>query len=101
MAARPAFQHVLPFPPEAEYLVRVPVDDLTHLRQPQTPASLRKELFSERLFQLPQLSADRGLREPQLLTCAGDTALARHCPEVQQAMVVQPLHAGTLHRLKR
>jgi hypothetical protein len=51
-----------------------------------------KELLAERLFQLPQLLADGGLRQAKLLGRARHAARASGRPEVAKMVVVQPRH---------
>ena len=61
-----------------------------HLRE--AASLLHKQLLAERLLELPDLSADGRLGEPQLRGGARDAALFGDGPEVQQVMVVEPLH---------
>jgi hypothetical protein len=77
-----------------EDLVRVAVDGAAHVGQHErTPAALEEGL-PELPFELTDLGADRGLREPQHGRGAGDAPLPGDVPEVEQVVVVEPLHGG-------
>jgi aconitase A len=48
--------------------------------------------MAKHVFEKMNLLADRRLSEPQLGAGAGEASLARHEPEVEQVMVVDPFH---------
>jgi len=87
-----AFQRFLQLASNSEDLVRIAVDEATALRQHQVSPRSDEELLVERLLERPQLAADRGLRKTQFLAGLRDGSLAGNHPEVQQVMVVEPLH---------
>ena len=57
-------------------------------------AGALKQLLAELMLQGPNLAADGGLRQAQFFTGARDRALARDGPEVEQVVVIQPLHSA-------
>ncbi len=90
---RPVAQRVAELAPEGEDLVRIPQRDPPRLAQHQRPPRLLEQLLAEGLLQQAELSADRRLGEIQLPRGRRNAALVRHDPEIQEVMVVQPLHA--------
>ena len=55
-------------------------------------ARFLEQLLAQRLLEQAQLRADRRLREMELPRRRGDAPLVRHHPEVEEVVVVQPLH---------
>lgn len=50
------------------------------------------EFAADRFFELPELAADGGLGEVEFRGGAADAAFAGDVPEVQQVVVIQPIH---------
>src|SRR5262249_32757158 len=75
---------------EGEDLVRVAVDDAPHLREDEPAPFLAKELLAQGVFQRVDLGADRRVREAKLGRRRSEPALARHRPEVEKMVVVEP-----------
>jgi hypothetical protein len=48
--------------------------------------------MTEQVLQLVYLLADRRLSQAKLGTCTGEASLARHKPEIEQVMVIDPFH---------
>ena len=84
---------------EREDLVGVPEHRPSHVGEDQFPADPVEQLLAQDLLQPPDLSADGRLRQPKLGAGPHDAAIAGHRPEVQEVMIVQPLHAGTIPRV--
>src|SRR4051812_20154780 len=97
---RTAAHHVQKLAAEAEDLVRVPVDDASHLGGLEGAALALEELFAQRLLQRADLRAERRMREPKLFRGAGDSAFANGCPEVQEVVVVEPIHVEEIYRMR-
>ena len=70
---------------------------MAHFREDEIAAAALKKLFAERLFQEPELSADRRLRHVKFVGRFSYTSLSGDGPEVAQVMKVQPLHGQRLH----
>lgn len=72
---------------------------MSHLRQRQPSPCSDEQLLAQGIFQLPDLSADRGLSQAEFFARFRHGAVLRDRPEIQEMMVVQPIHAalfGTL-----
>ena len=93
-ARRPPLERLEQFAAGREDLRGVPVDDAADVGQHERAALALKQTFSERLFQDLDLGADGRLRQPQLLGRLRDAALAHDGPEVQQVVVVEPVHGS-------
>lgn len=84
--------------PQREDLFGVAVDDLAHLREHQTPPLSFEQLLPERTLERTDLRAHGRVRERELAGCLRHATLARHQPEVEQVVVVQPIHALSICR---
>jgi hypothetical protein len=73
---------------------------VAHLGQRQAPATLLEQLLAQRLLERAELQADRGRRQAQLLRRLGHAALAEDRPEVEQVVVVEPLHAARVREAR-
>jgi hypothetical protein len=80
---------------EAEDLLRVAVHDAASLRQDDVAPRTAEELLLQCLFEGPDLSAHRRLRDVQPLAGSGHASFARRRPEIAQVVVIQPFHVGT------
>ena len=87
-----ARDRVLQLPPQREDLIGIPVDHLARFGQPDRSASPFEEPRLQRLFQVSNLTAHGRLREMQQLAGLGDASLAGRRPEVEQVMIVEPVH---------
>src|SRR4051812_24211152 len=97
---RTAAHHVEKLAAEAEDLVRVSVDDPSHFGGLEGAALPLEELFAQRLLQRADLRAERRMREPKLFRGPGDSAFANGCPEVQEVVVVEPIHVEEIYRMR-
>ena len=91
-AGGPAADRLHHLPARREDLVRVAVDEPAHLREREPPPGLAQQLLREDGLQPVDLRADRGGREPQLLGRRPEAARPDDGPEVEQVVVVEPLH---------
>jgi hypothetical protein len=89
---RVALDRVLQLPAEAEDLIGVAKGDPPQLGEHQPAPAPAEELLSQRVLQRPNLPAEGRLGQAKLGAGLGQAALARHHPEVEQVMVVEPLH---------
>ena len=80
---------------EREDLIGEPVDDGPHLGQHQAPPRARDQRLAERFLEVPDLHAHGRRRQVQLGGGGGQGALADERPEVQEVVVVQPLHGAS------
>lgn len=80
------------FTAEGEDLVGVAVDDVAGLGEDEATSDAVEEFLAERFFEGLQLGADGGLSQMQAFASLANAALARNCPEVEQVVIVQPLH---------
>src|SRR5436309_11375746 len=88
----PVLEGVEQLAAEREDLVREAEGDAAGVGEREVAPDAGEELLAEGRLQRPDLRADRRLPEPQLHGGAGDAALARHDPEVEEVVVVEPLH---------
>jgi hypothetical protein len=97
-AHRPARRTVLhgveQLAPQAEDLVGIAIDRAAHVGELEPAADALEELLVERVLQRADLRADGRRREAELVARAADAALACGEPEVEEVVVVQPLHAA-------
>ena len=77
---------------ELEDLVGVLEDELARLGEADGPSGAAEERRAECPFQRRHLSADGRLRQLQQLAGTSDAPFAGHGPEIQQMVVVQPVH---------
>src|SRR5690606_24051517 len=78
---------------QAEDLVRVALHQDAQLGELEPAPLAPEERGAKALLQLPDLRADRGLRQPQPARRRRDPALAHDVVEVKQVVIVQPLHS--------
>ena len=67
---------------------------MAHFGKHEIAAAALKKLFAERVFQKPELSADRRLRHVKFFGRFSYTSFSGDGPEVAQMMKIQPFHAG-------
>jgi hypothetical protein len=94
----PPLHRLLQLTTEGEDLVRVAVDGMAHVGENDGPPGANEQLLPECLLQLPELAADRGLRDVELLAGPRHAAFADHGPEVEEVVMVERAHARTIHR---
>ena len=92
-ARGPALHGLQQLAVEAQDLVRVAVHGAADVGEDDRPPERASSFSPERLLQLPQLAADRGLRDVQLLARARHATFANHRPEVIEVVMVEHLHA--------
>jgi hypothetical protein len=88
----PPFEHAHQILAQREDLVRVTENAPADVRQHEVPARAFEQLLPQNVLEPLHLAADRRLRQSKLGARARDGAIARDSPEVEQVMVVQPLH---------
>jgi hypothetical protein len=93
----PALEGVHELAAEPEDLVGVAEDEAARLRQLEAPADALEELLPQLGLEGPYLAADRRLGQTELLGGRRHRPLLGHHPEVEEVMVVQPLHRVTLY----
>src|SRR5207244_5188768 len=93
-----ARQHIGELAAQAEDFVRILINQLPRFRKYQPAPHPREQLLSQTFFQRPELAADSRLREIQVPARARNAALPRHHPEVQQMMIIEPLHRSSTIR---
>ncbi len=77
---------------QGEDLFRVAEHHTAGLRQRQLAADLGEELLAELIFQRMDLRAQRRVGKPQDLACGDQPSFASDDPEIEQMMIVNPLH---------
>ena len=99
-ARGPALHGLLQLAAEAEDLVRVAVDGAADVGEDHGAPGADEQLLPERLLQLPELAADRGLRDVELLARPRHAAFADHRPEMEEVVMVEhrPRHDDTSKR---
>ena len=90
---RPSLQDIRQLLPEREDLVRIPQYELSGLGKDQVAPNPFEQLVADRFLQLPQLTADGRLSHVELLAGPRNAAFASDGPEVQEVVVVEPIHA--------
>lgn len=99
-AQRPSRRTVLhgvrEFPAQCENGVGIPHRNATHVGQHQPAAAPAKQLFAQAVLQLADLVADSGSGQAKLFAGGSHAAGARHRPEIQQVMIVQPFHSNCI-----
>ena len=98
LSARPPLERVDEFATQREDLVGVAERDAARLGQHQASSPAREQLLTENLLQAVDLPADGGMRQAKLLARADDAALLGHHPEVEEVVIVEPLHRAKLRR---
>lgn len=73
----------------------ITVDRAPGLCQDEIATGADKQRGLQRLVEPANLAADRRLSQVQLLARLGHAPLARHDPEIQQVVIVQPFHPET------
>src|SRR4051812_46983212 len=81
---------------DGEDLVGVAVDHPSYVGGNEPAAYAGEELVSEGLFERVNLGAQRRVRQPEGPSGGDQAALANHDPEVEQVMVVEPLHGANV-----
>jgi hypothetical protein len=94
----PALHGLLQLAAEGEDLVRVAIDGAADVREDHGAPGADEQLLPERFLQLPELAADCRLRDVELLARPRHAAFADHRPEVEEVVVVEGVHAPTIHR---
>jgi hypothetical protein len=89
---RPPFDHSYQFLPEQEDVVCILEHLSARFREFQTAAYTAEKLLPDRILQFMNLRAYGGLGPPQFCGRSGYTSFAGDSPEVQQMVVVQPVH---------
>ena len=97
LPGRPALHRLEQLPSETEDLVGVAEHQPAHVREHEPPAGPREELLTQHGLERAQLGAHRWLGQPQLRRGARHAPMTRHDPEVEEVVVVEPLHGATLH----
>ncbi|CUS37326.1 hypothetical protein COMA2_30215 [Candidatus Nitrospira nitrificans] len=67
---------------------------LSHLRQCEPSPCSDEQLLAQGIFQLTDLSADRGLSQAEFFARFRHGAVLGDGPEIQEMMIVQPIHAA-------
>ena len=93
-----ALHGLLQLAAEREDLVRVAIDGAADVGEHHGASGANEQLLPESLLQLPELAADRGLRDVEDLARARHPAFADHRPEVVEVVMVDEVHAQTIHR---
>ena len=93
-AEHAALERLFQFFADRKNLVGIAEDLLAGFREHEIPAHAVEQLHAQVPFELAQLSADRGRRQPKLLAGSRDAPLTGDSPEIQQMMVIQPTHAS-------
>ena len=93
LAARPSLERVDELAPEREDLVGVAERDPAGLGEHEVAPPAGEQLLAQDLFEPVDLAADRRMRQAQLLARPDDAALLGDHPEVEEVVVVEPLHA--------
>jgi hypothetical protein len=91
---RPAAQRLAQLAPEREDLVGVAVHHASGLGQRHRPSLPLEQTLAQRALQPLHLRADARLRDAQLLRRPRYTTLAGDHPEVEEVVVVEPVHVG-------
>ena len=94
----PALHRLLQLAAEGEDLVRVAIDGAADVGEDHRATGANEQLLPEGFLQLPELAADRGLRDVELLARPRHAAFADHRPEVEEVVMVERVHAPTIHR---
>ena len=81
------------FAPKRKNLIGVTIDDLPRFSELEVSADTRENLVPQRFFKGPDLRGDRGLLEIEAFAGGGDGSFACDDPEVEQVMVIEPIHA--------
>src|SRR4029078_5793852 len=89
---RPALQRVLELLAEREDLIGVAKGDAPAVGQNQVATAASEQLLTQDLFGPVDLPADRRVRQAKSGTGSRDASMLRDHPEVQDVMVIQPLH---------
>jgi hypothetical protein len=92
LPAGPVVEGVLQLPAEGEDLVGIAVDHPAGVGEGERFAGAVEERRLERLLQGPDLRAHRGLGEVEPPAGLRDAALADGGPEVEEVVVVEPVH---------
>ncbi len=88
----PALQGLEQLAADAEDLVGIAVHQAPHIGEDQPAALPFEQLVADHVLEQLDLRADGGLREPQLVGGARHAAFPHDGPEVEQVVVVQPVH---------
>jgi hypothetical protein len=68
-----------------------------HVGENHGTRGANEQLLPEGFLQLPELAIDRGLRDVELLARPRHAAFANHHPEMVEVVMVERVHAPTLH----
>src|SRR5262249_14092541 len=99
-AGGPAAYGVEQLLPKTEDLVGVAVDGAADVGEPEAPSGAYEELLAQPLFERADLPAERRVAETEDAPRRCQTALARDQPEIEEVVIVQPLHLLTIVRKK-
>src|SRR6266852_4125843 len=94
----PSFDGVQKLLPQREDFLCVAERHATHVRQHEITSLPCEQLLAENLFEPMDLAADRGVRQPELLARPDNASLLRDDPEVEEVVVVEPFHTGSIRR---
>ena len=78
--------------PDPEDLIRVPEHQAAGLGEHERPALPPEQALAHRPLEQSDLRADRRLRQPQFLRCLRNAPLPDDRPEIEQMMIVEPVH---------
>lgn len=92
-AGGPPLECVEELTAERKNLIGIAIDDLAGFGELEVPADAREHLVPQRFLKGPDLRGDRGLLEIEAFAGGGDGTFACDDPEVEQMMVVEPIHA--------
>jgi hypothetical protein len=95
----PVVERVLEFAAQRKNLIGVAVDEAPGVGERDRAARPLEEADLEGPLERPNLSADGGLREVQRAAGLRDAPLAGRHPEVEEMVIVQPVHGGTFRRV--
>ena len=86
------FQSLHQFLTRGKNFFRVVKNHFSGFCQSQISAMPFVQFAAHRLLQLAQLSTDGGLRQMQRVGGLADAAFTSHRPEIQQMVIIQPVH---------
>ena len=99
--ASPSLERIQELLAEREDLLCIAKRHATCVGQHQAPPLAREQLRPQDCLQSMDLAADRRVGQAEHSAGPSDAALLRNHPEVEQMVVVEPFHAGSIRRLGR
>ena len=94
LSRRAPFHGVHQLLAHAEDVLGVAKDQSAHLGGNQSPARAAQQLLAKLLLQAAELGANRRRSQAQLLAGTSDATSAHDLPEVEEVVIVQPLHGA-------